>query len=103
MRAKELATKTELTAADKKYLKAEAEKLGIEFVIEKGCKNCYNDLALLIYNAVKKEEEAKYILNDGVDIILGFNGVRINAATLTDELAERLIKAGHTRFFKKMP
>lgn len=103
MRAKELATKTELTAADKKYLIAKAKKLGIEVPSEKDCDNCYNDLALLIYNAAKENDEAKYILNDGVDIILGINGVRINAATLTDELAERLIAAGHTRFFKKMP
>lgn len=101
MTAKELAIKEKLTAREKRFLKYEAERLGIPAVIYTGCENCYRDLAVQIYAKEKAEEDARFILNDGVDIIFGRNGVRVNAATLTDEIAERLIKAGHTRLFKK--
>ena len=101
MTAKELAIKEKLTAREKRFLKYEAERLGIVAVIYTGCENCYRDLAVQIYAKQYADENARFILNDGVDIIFGRNGVRVNAATLTDEIAERLIKAGHTRLFKK--
>ena len=101
MNAKELANKEKLTAREKRFLKYEAERLGIPAVIYTGCADCYKDLAVQIYAKEKAEENARFILNDGVDIIFGRNGVRVNAATLTDEIAERLIKAGRTDLFKK--
>ena len=101
MNAKELANKEKLTAREKRFLKYEAEQLGIPAVIYDGCADCYKDLAVQIYAKEKADESARFILNDGVDIIFGRNGVRVNAATLTDEIAERLIKAGHTQLFKK--
>ena len=101
MNAKELANKETLTTREKRFLKYEAERLGITPVIYAGCENCYKDLAVQIYAKEKADADARFILNDGVDIIFGRNGVRVNAATLTDEIAIRLIKAGHTRLFKK--
>ena len=101
MNAKDLANKGTLTTREKRFLKYEAERLGITPVIYAGCENCYRDLAVQIYAKEKAEADARFILNDGVDIIFGRNGVRVNAATLTDEIAIRLIKAGHTRLFKK--
>ena len=101
MNAKDLANRETLTAREKRFLKYEAERLGIPAVIYAGCENCYKDLAVQIYAKEKAEADARFILKDGVDIIFGRNGVRVNAATLTDEIAERLIKAGHTKLFKK--
>ena len=101
MNAKDLANKETLTTREKRFLKYEAERLGIPAVIYSGCENCYRDLAVQIYAKEKSDADARFILNDGVDIIFGRNGVRVNAATLTDEIAERLIKAGHTKLFKK--
>ena len=105
MTAKELANKETLTTREKRFLKYEAERLGIVPVIYTGCENCYRDLAVQIYAKEKADADAdadaRFVLNDGVDIIFGRNGVRVNAATLTDDIAERLIKAGHTRLFKK--
>ena len=101
MNAKDLANKETLTTREKRFLKYEAERLGIDAVIYTGCENCYKDLAVQIYAKEKADADARFILNDGVDIIFGRNGVRVNAATLTDEIAERLIKAGYTKLFKK--
>ena len=101
MNAKDLANKQTLTTREKRFLKYEAERLGITPVIYAGCENCYRDLAVQIYAKEKSEADARFILNDGVDIIFGRNGVRVNAATLTDEIAIRLIKAGYTKLFKK--
>ena len=101
MNAKDLANKETLTTREKRFLKYEAERLGIPAVIYTGCENCYKDLAVQIYAKEKAEADARFILNDGVDIIFGRNGVRVNAATLTDEIAIRLIKAGYTKLFKK--
>ena len=101
MNAKELANKETLTTREKRFLKYEAERLGITPVIYAGCENCYRDLAVQIYAKEKADADARFILNDGVDIIFGRNGVRVNATTLTDEIAERLIKAGYTKLFKK--
>ena len=101
MNAKDLANKETLTTREKRFLKYEAERLGITPVIYAGCENCYRDLAVQIYAKEKSEADARFILNDGVDIIFGRNGVRVNAATLTDEIAIRLIKAGYTKLFKK--
>ena len=101
MTAKELAIKETLTTREKRFLRYEAERMGIPVVVHTGCENCYRDLAVQIYAKQYSEENARFILKDGVDIIFGRNGVRVNAATLTDEVAERLIKAGHTHLFKK--
>ena len=47
-----------------------------------------------------ENDPRRYILRPNLDVI--FDGIRVNAATLTDELAEHLIERGfERRFFVK--
>lgn len=74
--------------------------------IEGKCKECYRDAAVVLYTHYKAESEeipeSAYVLRDGLDVY--FKGMRINAATITDERAEALIKDGFPiRFFKVIP
>ena len=105
MEVKELAAKKTLTKKEKEFIISEAERLKIEYVINDGCDNCYQDLALAIYSAEKKDEAElsakKYVLKQGIDFIIVGTGERVNEATLTDEMAERLINKGLTKFFEK--
>lgn len=96
-----------LSPADKAYIKELCAELGVELK-PKGsrCKSCYEDAALLCYKAVserglvEEESAAAYVLKPWVDVF--FRGVRVNAATLTDELAEWLIANGFDKdFFEK--
>lgn len=95
-----------ITAEDKQWLEAVADMLAVERVSKKGCKQCWHDLAFRCYEALRgeageqAESSAKYILKKGVDLLFG--GIRVNAATLTDELAERIIARGfETKYFEK--
>lgn len=111
MTAKELAAKTTLTKKEKDFLIAEAKRLNIEFEVRPDCGNCYQDLALQIYLAEKEAEvelpelsdlsDKKYVLKEGTDFIIVGTGERVNEATLTDEMAERLVAKGLTKFFEK--
>ena len=78
-----------LTAEDKQLIVDLSLKYGLEFNMEKGCKNCYLDQAVLLHKAMRAEEpnQCGARLRDDIDVII--NGVRINNATLTDELVER--------------
>ena len=86
--------------------------------LNKKCSSCYSDAILILIkkiteeNLPKKEKETetattttttdsrKYILKSGVDV--WFGSIRINAVTLTDELAEKIIAKGFpTRYFEK--
>lgn len=102
---KALASAKSFTSEDKEFLKATATEFGIEFTIRKGCRNCYTDLAIQIYNellkAEPKEPSTKYKLKPGVDVQIGYpQGRRLNAATVTDEWAEELISKGFTKYFE---
>ena len=65
--------------------------------------------AVELYNTIEAEEgeknettatERAYILKPNVDVYFG--SIRVNAATLTDELAERILARGFERkFFSK--
>ena len=78
--------------------------------LNKKCSSCYTDAILILIkkiteeNLPKKEtaitDSRKYILKEGVDV--WFGSIRVNAVTLTDELAERIIARGFpTRYFDK--
>ena len=80
--------------------------------LNKKCSSCYSDAILILIkkiteeNLPKKEnttattDNRKYILKEGVDV--WFGSIRVNAVTLTDELAERIIAKGFpTRYFDK--
>lgn len=93
----------EISKDDRAYVRRLAEQHGIE-IKRKGCPSCYIDAAVLLFGKLSKEQETetkcqspKYVLRDGVDVL--FNGIRINAATINDELAERLISLGFDMSF----
>ena len=89
-----------LTQAQKKKIRDYAKEYGVAFKPKGGCGLCYHDAAIVIYNKLKNEEAEvaakndtrRYVLRPGVDLLFG--GVRVNEATLTDELAERIIARG---------
>lgn len=99
--------------------KKDIEAIGIQYgfpVPKKRCKNCYFDVVTQVLATLSGENKpivtekspnepnagAKYVLRAGVDVL--FNGERVNAFTLTDEKAERLIAKGFdTKFFAKLP
>lgn len=104
MDIKKMASKKRFTADEKSFLINAAEVYGIDFTVKNDCSSCFADLALLIYNHEKKlkitpKTISKYKLRDGVDVVIAATGERINAATMTDEWAERLIKAGFKKYF----
>lgn len=93
-----------LTAEDKAYIRKTAAALGVPFSAGKSrCKACYIDAAIQCYSAAKTKEAEelaasdtrRYILKPGVDVFFG--SMRVNEATLTDELAERIIARGFSR------
>ena len=77
------------STADKQLIADLSVKYELPFEPEKGCDGCYVDQALLIYNKMKDEEPktCSARLRDDIDVII--NGVRINNATLTDEMVEK--------------
>ena len=104
---KELYRNKTLSKKDKTYI----EELCTEYNVKlnKKCSSCYNDAAIILIkkiteeNLPKKEtatDNRKYILKSGVNV--WFGSIRVNAVTLTDELAERIIARGFpTRYFEK--
>ena len=103
---KEFADAKRFSQVEKDFLISEAKRLNIAVNVKDGCSSCYRDLAVLIYNAEKFEadikevlQNKKYILKKDVDILFG--GVRVNALTLTEAIAKRMIGAGLQRYFEK--
>ena len=105
---KELYRNKTLSKKDKAYI----EGLCIDYDVKlnKKCSSCYSDAILILIkkiteeNLPKKEtvttDNRKYILKSGIDV--WFGSIRINAITLTDELAEKIIARGFpTRYFDK--
>lgn len=88
---------SDLTSEDKAFLQQAAEQVGVEPARRAGCKKCWHELAMQIWLKLKEKEQPEqdvraFVLKDGVDLLFG--GVRINAATLTDDLARRIIARG---------
>ena len=108
MRLREIVNKSArtLTEDDRSFLLFVANKLVIERVGKSGCVKCWHDIAVRCYNKIAENEQPenddtrKYILKKGVDVYFG--NIRVNEATLTDELAERILARGFERkFFAK--
>lgn len=98
--------KDKLTDVEKGIVQDLCVVLGIKFEPKSTrCKSCYQDAALQCYNEVMKiaakegeeDSERSYVLRPGVDVFFG--SVRVNAATLTDELAEKIIARGFDKKF----
>lgn len=97
----------EMTANDRAFVRELANANGLE-IKNTRCKDCYLDAAVEMLQADREKETAKaeekterrYVLRPGVDVYFG--SVRVNAETLTDELAERIIARGfEKKFFAK--
>lgn len=98
-----------LTADDKDFVRDRADVYGVNFEPKNTrCKSCYQDAALAVLSAIKANEPTpqenenapRYILREGVDVYFG--KIRVNAATISDELAERIIARGfEKKFFAK--
>lgn len=104
-----------ITAEQKQLVLSTCKDLGIT-VAKTNCKSCIFDAAVQCYNALVKQERekagadavaendtgAQYVLRDGVDVLFG--GLRINAATINDELAHAIVARGFSlRWFAKYP
>ena len=105
---KKTLSKATLSKKDKAYIEGLCSTYDVK--LNKKCSSCYTDAILILIkkiteeNLPKKEtattDDRKYILKAGVDV--WFGSVRVNAVTLTDELAERIIARGFpTRYFDK--
>ena len=107
---KKTLSKATLSKKDKTYIEGLCSTYDVK--LNKKCSSCYSDAILILIkkiteeNLPKKETETatqdnrKYILKSGVDV--WFGSIRVNAVTLTDELAERIIAKGFpTRYFDK--
>ena len=110
---------TKITKADKAFLSDAAARAGVDdTVTNTRCGTCWHELAMKIYDAIDEtddgeqtqneetqNDEPRYVLKKGVDVIfgkIGRVGVRVNALTLTDELGDKLIEAGFPKkYFEK--
>lgn len=104
---KKTLSKATLSKKDKAYIEGLCTEYDVK--LNKKCSSCYSDAILILIkkiteeNLPKKEtttDSRKYILKSGVDV--WFGSIRVNAITLTDELAQRIIARGFpTRYFDK--
>ena len=105
---KELYRNKNLSKNDKTYIEGLCSTYDVK--LNKKCSSCYSDAILILIkkiteeNLPKKEtattDNRKYILKSGVDV--WFGSIRVNAVTLTDELAEEIIARGFPlRYFDK--
>lgn len=98
----------ELTSEDIEFVTTLAGFHNVD-IKRRGCKSCIVDAAVAVYKILTngedeepKDDARKYVLRDGVDVL--FNGIRINAATLTDKMAAALIEEGFdTSLFATLP
>lgn len=105
---KEIYRNKTLSKNDKTYIEMLCATYYVK--LNKKCSSCYSDAILILIkkiteeNLPKKEtattDNRKYILKSGVDV--WFGSIRVNAVTLTDDLAEKIIARGFpTRYFEK--
>ena len=99
------------SAEEKEVIAEECKARGIE--LNTRCPNCYIDAAAQIFSQlnaseVKDQEPApeedgrKYVLRSGVNVLC--NCVHVCEATITDELAEKLVAVGFPLiYFAKYP
>lgn len=96
-------SRKDLKKEDRERVQEIANELGVTIHVKTRCKDCYADAVILLYREVNgrlaaeaaENDDRRYILRPDVDVFFG--DVRVNAATLTDELAERLIARGLER------
>lgn len=98
----------ELTKEQLSRVREIAEELGVSLPTKRQCKLCWINTAVECYSRLEEKsamtdannEGRKYVLKPNVDLFFG--SVRVNAATITDELAEKIIKRGfNKKYFEK--
>ena len=105
---KKTLSKATLSKKDKAYIEGLCTDYDVK--LNKKCSSCYSDAILILIKKITEEnlpeketattDNRKYILKSGVDV--WFGSIRVNAVTLTDELAEKIIARGFpTRYFEK--
>lgn len=87
---------------DKDFLLWLGNEFGVKRSGKSGCVKCWHDFAMQCWQKVAEREseselksaetDRKYVLKAGVDLYFG--NMRINNATITDELAEKIIARG---------
>ncbi len=86
-------------------VKGIAAEYGVELPKNLQCSSCWIDLSVRTYKEIKRRfpdpiVANDYKLRDGVDVL--WNGVRVNAQTMTDELAREWIAGGFpVQYFEK--
>lgn len=86
-------------------VKGIAGEYGVELPKNLQCSSCWIDLSVRCYKEIKRRFPDPIVANDyklreGVDVL--WNGVRVNAQTMTDELAREWIAGGFpVQYFEK--
>ena len=101
---KKIVSKKTVSQVEKADLKIICNELNVQ-IKETSCKDCWRDAAVTCYNIllakIAPSIKRKYVLRGNVDV--RFNGERINASTINDEKAAKLIEAGFPiKFFVKI-
>lgn len=78
-----LIEKKRLTADEKAAVKAEADRLGIAYILKQGCRSCYDNLLLKIYDA-HRDEVAAAVSVDGYRLKNPLHGFRTYNGELFD-------------------
>lgn len=95
-----------LSKEQREFIRQTAVVLGMELPQRTSCNSCWLDLAVACYSKMTVGEKdtfeqigdkRRFILKPNVDVYFG--NIRVNAATLTDELAERILARGFERKF----
>lgn len=105
---KKTLSKATFSKKDKAYIEGLCSTYDVK--LNKKCSSCYTDAILILIKKITEENlpkketattnNRKYILKSGVDV--WFGSIRVNAVTLTDDLAEKIIARGFpTRYFEK--
>lgn len=107
-RLQEIAQQSAISEDDRKFLKAIADELGLQ-IKNMRCKSCWQDLAIEAALKIREQDAdegsptndgRKFVLKKGVDVVFGYpGGIVVNEATLTDELARKLIARGFSKDF----
>lgn len=103
---KDYATLSKLDESEHDAILELSDKYEVPHPKNLSCPDCWKDQILLVKIKIKEElqklEKKQYILRGGVDVI--YKGQRINSDTITDKLAEKLIKDGFAlKYFKEYP
>ncbi len=108
---RELADKKTFDAFEKTYIRKASEKMSVPFNPKAKCPNCYKDQVMVLLAKIaevkiaetpkKSISKDQFILKEGVDII--WRGIRVNAHTLTNEIARKMISDQLFKFFAFMP